>query len=108
MLRELGHIPKLVLLILGKEEEEEVSRLVNPAEAVTVWDFYGCCEEIIGFVKGKDADLPVPVGLGSGLVSAAAQVPQVQSWNRNPVGGEVVTGKWPPRGMSNEDSASIC
>ena len=85
MLRELGRIPKLDLFILGKEEE--VSRVVNPAEAVTVWDFYGCCEEIIGFVKGKDADLPVPAGLGSGSVSAVAPVPQVQSWNRNPVGG---------------------
>jgi hypothetical protein len=51
MLRELGHIPKLDLFILGKEDE--VSGVVNPAEAVTVWDFYGCCEEIIGFVKGK-------------------------------------------------------
>lgn len=103
MLRELGHIPKLDLFILGKEEE--VSRVLNPAEVVTVWDFYGCCEEIIRFVKGNDADLPVPAGLGSGSVSAATPVPQFQSCNRNRVGGEVVSGKWPPRGMSNEDYA---
>lgn len=64
------------MFILGKEE---VSRIANPAEVVTVWDFHGCCEEIIRLVKGKDADLPVPAGLGSGSVSAAAPVPQVQS-----------------------------
>jgi hypothetical protein len=41
----LGPIPKLDLIILGKEED--VSRIANPAEVVSVWDFYGCCEEII-------------------------------------------------------------
>jgi hypothetical protein len=77
ILRELGPIPKLDLIILGKEED--VSRIANPAEVVSVWDFYGCCEEIIRLVMGKDADLPVPAGLGSVSVSAAAPVSRVQS-----------------------------